>query len=253
LRGWGVVLALGDHGGGRAAAACAGVVDGGAAVRAAPGPRIADGDPIERIDVALVLDDFSATPGSTRSTLETLAEPALIWRTDRWDTVLPGASSWQLDAGPALGGGRDAVSFPSGEVVTVPRHVAVQRVETYVSWARTGWAMRAAGIAGRFAPLVARTTRAAARHLDPAPPPSAAMIGRARFAIVARARRGADVATVRISGRDLYGTSALIAAWAARSLAARRGGPVGVLAPSQVFAPGPALAELAAIAGLSID
>jgi short subunit dehydrogenase-like uncharacterized protein len=253
VSGMAVGLALGDLAAARAALACTGGADDSGAVRTAPAARTGDGDPIERIDVAHVLDDLSATPGSTRSTLETLAEPALIWQHERWDVAVPGASHWQLDAGPALGGGRDAVSFPSGEVVTVPRHIAVERVATYVSWGRTGWAMRAAGLAGRLAPLVARTTRAAARHLDPAPPPSAAMLARTRFAIVARARRGADQATVRITGRDLYGTSATIAAWAARALAGRRGGPVGVLAPAQVFAPGPALAELAAIAGLSID
>jgi short subunit dehydrogenase-like uncharacterized protein len=253
VSGMAVGLALGDLAAARAAAACAAVGDDGPAVRAAPAARLAAHDPVDRVDVAHVLDDFSATPGSTRSTLETLAEPALIWCSDRWDEVPPGASSWQLDAGAALGGGRDAVSFPSGEVVTVPRHVAARRIETYVSWARTGWAMRAAGLAGRLAPLVARTTRAAARRLDPAPPPSAAMLARARFAIVARARRGADQATVRISGRDLYGTSALIAAWAAHALASRGSGPVGVLAPAEVFAPGPALAALAALADLRID
>jgi hypothetical protein len=74
----------------------------------------------------------------------------------------------------------------------------------------------------------------------------------ARFQIVATGRRGDDFAQVTVSGGDVYATAATIVAWAAMELAGRVAGPSGVLAPSEVFAPGPALRALAEEAGLSI-
>jgi len=253
VSGMGVGPALGDLAAAWAARALCDLPDEGAAVRTSAAGRIADDEPIEDIAIAHVLDHATATPGATRSALETLGAPAVIWQHDRWDEVSPGASHWRVDAGAELGGAREAMSFPCAEVVTVPRHVATERVATYVSWARAPWAMRVAGLAGRLTPWLAATSRTAARALEPAPPPSPEMRARTRFAVIARCRSGFDEARVTVSGRDVYATTAAIAAWAALGLAGRERGPIGVLAPSEVFAPAAALAALADAAGLVID
>ena len=239
VSGMGAGIALGDLAAGWAARALCDLADETSPVRAAPAERVAGDDPIPEIDVAHVFDEMTATPGATLSALETLGGPALVWQHDRWDEVRLGAAHWIVDAGD-LGPARDAMSFPAGEVVTVPRHVCAERVQTFASWTRSGWVMRAAGVAGLLSPLLAATSRAAARTMTPAPPPSPEMRARARFAVIARCRSGFDEARVSVSGRDPYATTAGIAAWAA-------------LAPSEVFAPAPALKALAAELGLTID
>jgi short subunit dehydrogenase-like uncharacterized protein len=220
-------------------------------VRAEALPRVATMAPVEQVQIAHVLDAFFATPGVTRSSLETLAAPALIWRRDRWDETAPGASSWRLDASLELGGWRDAMGYPGAEVVTVPRHIAALCVETFASWARARWAMRAAGLAGRLAPWLSAASRTAARTLEPAPAPDAAQRARGRFAIVARCTRGGDETWVRMTGRDVYRSCAAIATWAAIALAGRDRGPTGVLAPAEAFAAVPALRALTQAAELT--
>jgi hypothetical protein len=76
---------------------------------------------------------------------------------------------------------------------------------------------------------------------------------RTQFAIVARVTRGFDAAQVVVRGSDIYATTAAIAAWIARALAARTSGPVGMRAPSELFRGEAALREIAANASLTIE
>jgi len=280
INGMAFEIALGDLAAAWAAAVLDGVAQPTRPVRAEAPGRIATTDPLDEVDVAYVLDGFAPTPGTARSALASLAVPGVVWNRDRWDPVAPAASRRRFHAG-ALGD-RDAVSFPSAEVVTVPRHVAAQRVETFVSVGRSPWPVLAAAVASRVAPLLAagagivadpRTARllsSASRFLAPHDDEQAgraagvvsAVLGRdvppdvrarARFAVIARVRRRFDLAQVRVSGADIYRVSAIALAWAALALAARRGGPAGVLAPAEVFAPEATLTALTGDAELSIE
>ena len=56
-----------------------------------------------------------------------------------------------------------------------------------------------------------------------------------------------------VRGNDVYATTAAIAAWAARMLAARGAGPTGMRAPSELFRPDLALQALASEASLTIE
>ena len=71
--------------------------------------------------------------------------------------------------------------------------------------------------------------------------------------MIAQARRGFSAAQIVVGGEDQYRASAGIAAWVARMLAARGDGPIGMRAPSELFRPAPALREVAASIGLSIE
>jgi short subunit dehydrogenase-like uncharacterized protein len=199
---------------------------------------LAEDDPLDEIEIVYLFDRFSPSAGTQRSAIAAAAAaPGVLWRNDRWDPIAPAAERIRV-------GDREAVSFPAGEVITIPRHVATRRVQTYVSLARSPWFSRAASLLGPALPFLARTmpTRLASWV------PDLALDERERtdatFTIVAIARRGFEERTVSVSGRDVYATAAAIASHAALALATRGDLPSGVLAPSEVFAAGPTLDAL---------
>jgi short subunit dehydrogenase-like uncharacterized protein len=129
----------------------------------------------------------------------------------------------------------ELVEFGGGEALTVPRHTEVREVRSY---------LRLSPVAARLvrlAPAVAPVLRVVAgRGGDP---PPAATRGK-RFAVVAEAGGPVGARRVVISGRDPYGVTARLVAYAALAL---RDGDVrssGALAPSEVFDPRTLLARL---------
>lgn len=248
LPGAGLDCLLGDLAAAWAAAHLVGAHDGGEPVRDAPAARLAEDRPLDEVAVTYVLDDLVVSPGSQRAWFGALGARALVWRRDRWEPARPGGGR-RVNAGPELGGERAAVGHAGGDAITVPRHVAAGLVATYVSTSRRAGAMSALRLLSRALPLV---PRAAADLLVPYADPGADY-GRTRFAVVAQARRGFETAQVVVRGADVYRTTARLAAWAARRLAARGAGPVGMCAPGELFRAEPALRELAAAAGLSIE
>jgi short subunit dehydrogenase-like uncharacterized protein len=240
-------IAPGDLAAGWAAAHLAGAEDDDdELVRTSELEAVAIDEPIDEVAVTYLVDRLVPTPGRQLSSLAALTTPGVVWRLDRWDPVNPAAERRRVHE-------REVVSFPSGEVITVPRHVAARRVQTFRSFVESEWAHRAAGLLGAAAPLLARTGlgRRLAGMIDPRIP-DAAERATSRFTIVATAKRGFDEAQVVVSGGDVYATTATIAAWGAMELAGRVAGPSGVLAPSEVFAPRAALAALSEEAGLSV-
>ena len=159
----------------------------------------ADGlGPLRELDVAYAVDGFRLSGGSLRSAAAGLRRRPLDYADGAWRFGLarPGRFAF-----PPPFGDRLVVPFPSGEVVTAPRHVAVARVRTRIA----------------ASPFVLGA-------------------GRGRWAVVADAeaedgrRRRASV-----QGEDIYATTAACAAHAATLLAAGDG--KGALAPAQAFAP----------------
>lgn len=128
------------------------------------------------------------------------------------------------------------VRFPSGEAtvvewggtepLTVPRHVEVRNVRSYVRAPRVA---ALAGGVGRFAaPLVKLTGRIGGGPTEK---------GRrsARFAVVAEARGPAGGRRAVLSGSDVYGLTALLLVRGAEALRAGAARGVGVLAPAEAF------------------
>jgi short subunit dehydrogenase-like uncharacterized protein len=167
--------------------------------------------------------------GSLRSfaaAAATFASGGLEYRDGRWR---PGAPARRTITGPA-GAPLEVVRFPLVEVVTVPRHVSVGRVEGLVD----------AALGDRFAALPP-TAALDALPAGPAEPDRRAQ----RFTYLVDVTN-VDGRTVRgvVRGTDTYGSTAVIAVEAARRLAAG-GAPGGVLAPAQAFDPADFLAFLA--------
>lgn len=247
--GCGVNCALGDWSAAWAAQHVCGVIDEGDVVRAVAGARIGEDKPLDEIAVSYLFDDLVLSPASQRAVFGNLHTKGLVWRRDRWEQVTPGIARKRVNAGPALGGERDAVSFPGGDVITVPRHIAAASVQTYLSLTRSKVASTALRLLARAMPIVPKRATELLAPYQPAEDEYA----RSRFAVVAQARRGFSAAQVVVSGSDQYRASADIAAWVAQKLATRATGPVGMRAPSELFRAPLALRAVADLLGLSVD
>lgn len=217
-------------------------------VRTEPGPRLADERPLDEVAVSYVFDDLALSAGSQRALFGGVGGRVLVWRRDRWEAGRAGESR-RVNAGPTLGGERTAVGYAGGEVITVPRHIATNLVTTYLSTTRSAGASAALRLLSRALPLVPRSASAL---LAPYAAPDTDY-GKTTFAIVAQVRRGFSAAQITVRGRDLYRTTAVLAAWSARQLVARAHGPIGMRAPAELFRARPALLELAREAGLTIE
>ena len=250
LAGAGIDCALGDWAAAWAAAHVCGVApDAGDPTRTEPVDRVAEDRPLDDVAVSYVFDELTLSPAGQRAALDGLHARGLAWRRDRWETVAPATERRRINAGTEMGGEREVVSFPGGDVITIPRHLAAQRVQTFVSTSRRTATMTALRLLARAVPFVPkRATDLLATYA-----PSEDEYARTRFAVIAQAKRGFSSAQIVIRGNDLYRTSAIIAAWIARQLVARSTGPVGMRAPSELFRPEPALREVAEAAGLVVE
>ncbi len=154
--------------------------------------------PLRSLDVGYAVDAFRMSGGSLRSAAAAVRRRPLTYAGGAWRFGL--APPARVTFPPPFGE-RLALPFPAGEVVTAPRHLAVERVRTRI----------AAG------PLVLGA-------------------GRSRWAIVAEAEAvDGRAARAAVQGEDVYATTAACAAHAGTLLA--EGAGAGALAPAQAFAP----------------
>jgi short subunit dehydrogenase-like uncharacterized protein len=251
ISGAGVDCVLGDWAAAWAAAHVCGLERDpiGDPVRTVTIDRLADDRPLDDVAVSYVFDDLTLSPGGQRAVLAGLHDRSLVWKSDRWEHVAPASQRRRINASLEMGGDREVVSFPGGDVVTIPRHLAAKQVQTFVSTSRRTATMTALRLFARAVPFVPkRATDALVTYT-----PTDEEYARTRFAVIAQARRGFASAQVTVRGQDLYRTSSIIAVWIARQLAARSTGPVGIRAPSELFRPEPALREVAEAAGLVVE
>lgn len=222
--------------------------DDGPAVRSTPAPRVAEDQPLDEVCVSYVFDDLALSAGSQRALFGAAFSHPLVWRRDRWEAGRAGDHR-RVNAGPQLGGERDAGAYAASDAITIPRHVAASFVATYASTTRRAAAAGALRLLARALPLV---PRAASALLAPYAAPDTDYT-RTQLAVIAQVRRGFSAAQIIVRGHDLYRTTAATCAWAARQLVARRAGPVGMRAPGELFVARPALREIASAAGLTIE
>lgn len=217
---------------------------------AALAARTLGADHLDELTVSYAVDDFAASRGTQLSAIESMANPGFVWNLDRWEQVVPAAET-RMTHFPAPFGERLAMSFPSGEVITVPRHVPAARVQTYISfgpdspWARM--LTRATQVMGVAIPTLMRSPLvnfARARVGQGPAAPSAQQRAASHFAIVAEASRGFERARVTVTGHDVYGLTGEIAARGAGWIDKQAPEP-GVVAPSQAFDADSALTEIA--------
>jgi short subunit dehydrogenase-like uncharacterized protein len=196
---------------------------------------------LDELSVHYCWQNFTPSQGTARTTLEIISGGDLEWRNGQWIEAGGGASRGTYEFPPPVGR-RRMIRYPSGEQVTVPRHVATRNVRSTMN--------ASAFSSERLAPLFAVATRPAGLAMrtplkrlaeavisrlpeGPTPEQRASM----RWMIVCEAKRGVTERKGVVSGRDVYGLTAAAVARGA-VLAARRDFEArGGLAPSQAFDP----------------
>lgn len=221
-------------------------------------PRPAGGDrsggaapdePVDEVAIGYAVRGFSPTAGTLESAIASMAQPCSVWREDRWERAAPGSRARRFRFAEPFGD-LEAVLFPSGEAVTVPRHVAARRVDTYLAFGSGSPLARAcARAAGLFGPLLpalaASPLGAIARaRVGSSPPPDEAARAGTLWSVVAEASLRFRRARVSLSGTDPYRTTARIVALGAEALTQRAPRETGVLAPSELCDPAESLAVL---------
>lgn len=203
-------------------------------------------EPLESLTLSYDIRDFGLTRGGVRSVLQMHSGQDLAYREGGW---LPAGGKTRRAPVTFPGADRPSLTmkYAAGAVVTVPRHLKVRNVEVV---------MRAdvlvpRAVAPALASLTTMSMRTPLHHVVdtlidwlPEGPPSEKR-ARAAFSCIADAV-GADGRRARgvVTGTDVYASSAVIAVEGLRRLVAD-GAPVGVLAPSQAFAPADFLDALA--------
>lgn len=219
---------------------------------------VAPSDPIDELTICYAVAGFRPTAGTQQSAVAALGEPVCVWSEDRWEPSGLAAKTRSVRF-PEPFGEREALLFPSGEVITLPRHQQVRRVETYLTLGQTSpvtrVATRVAGVLGPLLPALASSQLGSLVRAGLAgmPAPGASEQQEATYAIVAEATDRFHRSRVAISGRNLYRTSAEIIALGVEQLLAGPPADCGVLAPSQLLAPPAPLDRLAAAGILSVE
>ena len=224
------------------------LADCAAALLAAP---LAGGAPLDEVAIAYEIHGQGSSLGTRRSAVRALATSWLAYRDGQWVHAAPGRQGRRV---PLPGGDRPALSFPSSEIVTVPGHVPVRRVTTWlaVSWHALFWApflvpafaWLARGPLGRLVEVVIGRLW---------PPPQSGLRSEAPFAVWVGARRGAETRSLTLLGSGVYDLTGQIVAYAAGQMARPGYDCAGVLAPAAALDPRALLDEAAAHWGLTIQ
>jgi short subunit dehydrogenase-like uncharacterized protein len=205
--------------------------------------------PLEEIVIAYWVRGFSATRGTTRSTLGIMAGDDEVWRDGAWRPGPRSADGGRWDFGAPIGEQR-TLRYPAGEQITVPRHVETANVRTMLSGMM---------LPQRLMPLVPLTMpvlglalrtplrQVAGALIDRMPEgPSDEDRRKARFTVCAEARAaGGTRRRASVSGPDVYGLTAVTTVEGALRAAAPGFDRSGALAPAQAFEPASFLDSLA--------
>lgn len=194
-------------------------------------------EPLDEVNVVYVLKGKGASQGTRRSAVRSLATSWIAYRDGDWTGQVPGGKVRQF---PMPGGPRHALSFPSCESITIPAHLPVRRVDTWMA-TTTGARFWAPVVI----PLFARLSRSILRPLilkmassGGFSPGSALDVGLrsdSPFIIYTQARQAERTCWTALLGQNPYGLTAEIIAYAARQLTQPGYDRSGMLAPAQAF------------------
>jgi short subunit dehydrogenase-like uncharacterized protein len=197
---------------------------------------------VDEVTIAYAWADFTPTRGTAMTTLDILGGDAVEWRKLQWLPAEQTFGGEGFDFPDPIGHQR-MIRYPSGEQVTVPRHIATRRVRTLLTASTFAPHPRFAALMQLLArPMglalrtpLKRAVEATISRLPEGPDPEERAT--ARYTLVCDVTRGESTRRGVLSGRDTYGvTAALITKGA---LIAAQGGIAesGALAPSQAFEP----------------
>ena len=200
-------------------------------------------EPLEELVLAYAVKGFGMSRGTMRSGLEIMKGGDVVYDDGEWRPAPFGVFRASFDF-PEPIGRQPIIRYPSGEVITVPRHTRTKRVVSLLS-ARTS---APNAVAARLVPylqpgleLSLRTPLRGllSRAVDVLPEgPDEAARRAAEFTIVALAR-GEDGTAGRgiVRGVDVYGLTAVTLVHGAELMSAPGYDRAGALGPAAAFDP----------------
>lgn len=201
--------------------------------------------PLQELVVAYAIEGFTATRGTTRSSLLMLSKGRVR------ELLRPPLRHFDF---PAPLGRQPVAPYPAGETITAPLHVDTRKVTAVVTASTFAPHPRLASV---VAPLTApiglamrsrRLRGLADRAIDrlpEGPPQSARDAVRWSVTVEARPAGGGAPRRATVQGRDVYGITAVTVVEGALRMAAPGYGRSGGLAPAQAYEPREFLAALA--------
>jgi hypothetical protein len=188
---------------------------------------------------------FHPSQGTQRTVLRMLQSAGYAYTGGKWVEEAPARLARYADF-PAPLGRVAAVSFPSAEIITIPRHLKVREVRVFMSVPAL-----AAGPLSATVPYLRLLLRTPLLRLATAaigsgtggPDEATRQRDEFRVAVDVRGVRGgaANHRRLLVQGHDPYGLTAVIAAYGAEQMCRDDYAAAGVLPPAAAFAPQPFL------------
>jgi short subunit dehydrogenase-like uncharacterized protein len=209
-------------------------------------------DAPDDVVVAYSVRGFGMSRGTMRSGLRIMGGSDVEYRDRAWRPASGNVDRGTFDFPPPVGPQR-VIRYPSGEPITVPRHVATRTVSTLFSAESalpSSHLARAAPVLMPALQLAMRTPlrRVGELAIDRLPEGPEEEARRAtRFMIVCEVRKGGTRRRGVVTGSDVYGLTAFTTVHGALVAADPGYERRGALAPSQAFDPGDFLAALAEV------
>lgn len=161
---------------------------------------------VAEVTIVYAVHRFGTSRGTKLSVIGSITDPGLQWADGARRAEPPGADV-QRAVLPKPLGARSLVSFPSPEVITVPQHMRVAQVRTYLAVPEPLGPVLALG-APKLPTLLGgaagRMVRRAVERLGPGPSASSRRKARSTCIAVARGRNG-STRSVRVRLEDPYG------------------------------------------------
>lgn len=198
-------------------------------------------EPLRELVLAYAVKGVQPTRGTFRTVLEMAGDGGVLYEDGDWRPAPLRATRARFPF-PEPVGSQPVMRYPSGELLTVPRHVRTRRVTSLI----TVETIAGTAAAAPFLPLLQPAFTLALRSplhalIEPLlarfpEGPSEERRRAARFTIVALAH-GEDGRTRRgvVRGGDLYGLTAVTTVHGAALVAAEDYDRAGVLSPAQAF------------------
>lgn len=208
-------------------------------------------EPLRELVLAYAPKGVQPTRGTLRSALGMLSAKSVVYEDGDWRPapLRPARGTFPF---PDPVGEQPVTYYPSGEALTVPRHVDTRKVTSRITVETIAGTAKAAPLVPLMGPALALTLRSPlggmlepllARYPEG---PSEDTRGASRFTIVALAH-GEDGRTRRgvVTGGDVYGLTAVTAVHGAALMAEPGYDRAGVLSPASAYEPAAFLDALA--------
>ncbi len=198
-------------------------------------------EPLRELVLAYAPRGVRPTRGTLRSALGMLAADSVVYEDGGWRPAPRRVSPTRFPF-PQPTGEQPVMRYPSGELLTVPRHVRTRRVASLITVETFAGTPKAAPLAPLLMPAMALALRSPLRRaLEPLltrfpEGPSPESRARVSFTIVAEAH-GEDGRTRRgvATGGDVYALTAVTAVHGAALMAQEGYDRAGFLAPAEAY------------------